>query len=293
MSQLFDSIEKAYELFEQKEYDLCLKEGLKIKEMLCNNAETNEITEDELTEIKSRFFNFMGFTYLALNILTEAKDSFESALNVNPNSTQACAGMGEVFYLIERDEEAKVMFEWALDNYPANVFAETGLKKVNQRLGLPANHNTLNMETTLTRGDEFYKILTEAYKLFNEKKFEDSLARLGEIETVFNRSVSSKNAVTKIISLENFKGFNYLALDNLTEAKKSFERALNLNGTSSQACSGLAEIFFLQKKEQEAKSMYEWAVKNNPNNLFAVEGLKKVNLVLGLHSDDNSLMITK
>jgi tetratricopeptide (TPR) repeat protein len=289
MSLLYQAIEKAYELFEKKEFNLSLQTALEAEELLKGEENSNTLSEEEKTEITGSLENFKGFNYLSLEQIAEAKDAFENSLNINPNSSQACAGMGEVFFLLERDEEAKVMFEWALDNSPTNLFAKAGLAKVNKRLGLPENHTTLNVETTLRRKDDFFKLISDSYRLFTEYKYEESLKKLADVEVIFNSGITSRTSAAKIVSLENFKGFNYLALDRTEEAKDCFERALNINPASSQACAGLAEIFYLQGREKEAKSMFEWAVKHNNINEFAVEGLKKTNIALGLDANDNSL----
>lgn len=289
MGSIYQGIEQAYELFEKKEFKQSLELAKKVEAMLQGDGQSENLSDQEKNEILSSLDNFKGFNYLALDQIGDARDSFEKSLNINPNSSQACAGMGEVFYLLERDEEAKVMYEWALDNNPSNQFASAGLAKINNRLGLPENHNTLNVETTLKKKDDFYKIITEAYRLFTDKNYEESLVKLAEVEKIINKGISSKTAAAKIVSLENFRGFNYLALNVLEPAKASFERALNLNPASSQACAGLGEILFLEGKEKEAKSMFEWAVKHNPLNEFAVEGLKKINKALGLKEDHSSL----
>ena len=71
-----------------------------------------------------------------------AKTCFENALNLNPNSSQACAGLGEILFLDEKDDEAKTMFEWGVKNNPANQFALAGLEKANQNLGLESVHTS-------------------------------------------------------------------------------------------------------------------------------------------------------
>ncbi len=289
MGSIYQAIEQAYELFEKKEFKQSLETAKTVEEMLQKKEHSENITEEEKNEIISSLDNFKGFNYLALDQVGDARESFEKSLNINPNSSQACAGMGEVFFLLERDEEAKVMYEWALDNNPSNQFAKAGLAKINNRLGLPENHNTLNVETALKKKDDFYKLITEAYRLFTDKNYEESLVKLAEVEKIFNKGVSSKTAAAKIVSLENFRGFNYLALNILEPAKASFERALNINPASSQACAGLGEILFLEGKEKESKSMFEWAVKHNALNEFAMEGLKKVNKALGFNEDHNTL----
>jgi hypothetical protein len=41
------------------------------------------------------------------------------------------------------ENEAKTMFEWAVQYNPGNKFAKSGLLKVNQSLGYTDFHNTL------------------------------------------------------------------------------------------------------------------------------------------------------
>ena len=43
------------------------------------------------------------------------------------------------------------------------------------------------------------------------------------------------------------------------------------------------------KSDKEAKTMYEYALENNPDNQFALGGLEKVNKILNL-SETNSSM---
>jgi len=62
---------------------------------------------------------------------------------------------------------------------------------------------------------------------------------------------------------------------------------LNLNPESSQACTGLAEILLIEGL-QNPKLCLNGGVKNNPNNIIAVEGLKKVNFLLGI-SDNKTV----
>ena len=45
------------------------------------------------------------------------------------------------------------------------------------------------------------------------------------------------------------------------------------------------------KVHLKGKTMFEWAIKNNPGNLFAVSGLAKVNRDLGLEESHNNLVL--
>ena len=280
MANFDQLVEDAYSLFERKDFQQALTKVIAAEEEWKNSAGM-KYSEAERQEIVASLENFKGFNYLALNDTKSAKDAFESALQANPNSSQACAGIGEVFYLQENDEESKIMFEWAVDNNPNNQFALSGLAKVNRHLGLPEYHNTLNIDLTIKKRDDFYKALSIAYKLFNEKKFEESLKKLAEIEKLFNKSLMNNDANLKYVSLENFKGFNFLALNLVENARQCFENALNINPNSSQACVGLGEVFYLEQKDSEAKAMFEWGLKNNPKNQIAHASLERVNKSLG------------
>ncbi|MCU7497219.1 MAG: hypothetical protein HF300_17735 [Ignavibacteria bacterium] len=279
MNKLDTLFGQAYELFEQKEFSRAVEK--------LNSAEN--LLDQGDSESQASLLNFKGFNYLGMDALGKARECFEKSLSINPASSQACAGLGEVFYLCEYDYEAKAMYEWALDYNAGNRFAAKGLAKVNKNLGLPESHNTLNLETSVSRKDSFYHLVGEAYRLFSEKRFRDVLEKITEAELYFNRQLPGKDTIQKVSSLENFKGFSYLALQEVENAKLAFENSLNLNPNSSQACAGLGEVLFLLGMETEAKTMFEWAVKNNHTNMFAKEGLAKVNRILGYPAEHSSV----
>ncbi len=292
MDQLTSLLDEAYELFNQKKFEESLQKLIQAQDMITDETQSTDIPRDKIADSRASIENFKGFSYLGLNQTERAQECFENALAINPNSSQACAGLAEIFYLQGMDYEAKIMFEWAIENNTMNQFAIAGLAKVNRALNLPEDHNTLNSETTFfeMKNNEFFEEIKEAYELFSQKRFTESLATLEQAERKLKTRKLNFNANTKIASLENFRGFNLLALDRISEARQAFEKALNINPSSSQACAGLGEIFYLQGRETEAKTMFEWAVVNNPKNHFAAERLKKVNRELGLAEDDNSLL---
>ena len=80
-----------------------------------------------------------------------------------------------------------------------------------------------------------------------------------------------------------------LANGNIELAQKYFAEELEIQPNSSAACAGLAEVFLAQELFENAKTMYEWAVKNDPNNKSAIEALKNVNVELGFEPAHTSL----
>ncbi|NOX19355.1 MAG: tetratricopeptide repeat protein [Chlorobi bacterium] len=271
------AVSEAYEKFVRKKYD----EAINILQKAEEAIDPEPVTREEKQTL-SGVLNFKGFSYLGLNDYNSARGCFENALYLNPDSSQACAGLGEVFYLIEQDSEAKTMYEWALKNEPNNKFAVAGLEKVSKVLGIEEQTEENNKEIEL--------LISSAYDDFENKEFENAVEKLKSAEALIEERFTEEERAVTIASVSNFMGFNHLALNNKDEAKKCFEKALENNPQSSQACAGLGEIFFLNGEDEESKKMYEWAVKNNPDNRYAQGGLKKVNNVLGLGDADNSLL---
>lgn len=80
-----------------------------------------------------------------------------------------------------------------------------------------------------------------------------------------------------------------LAANDPDSATKYFENELVINPNSSAACLGLGIVFEIKQNLEAAKAMYEWAVKNDVNNIKAADALAKVNQELGLEIFHNSL----
>lgn len=137
--------------------------------------------------------------------------------------------------------------------------------------------------------DEFVKRFERASKHLEDKEYNFALS---ELEFSLNQYDSSEKAVS-IISKEDLLILSAnisLILKDLEKAKSNFEEALKLNPTSSESCFGLGQVFYQAELFEESKTMVEWAIKNNPENVKAIEALKSVNEVLSLPQDHNSLL---
>lgn len=282
--ELDAKLNTAYQLFQEKEFEKSLHLVLEVDETIKMSKEFN------YKELSAGLNNFIGFNFLGMEEYQNAQDAFEEALNANSTSSQACAGLGEVFFIQQKDKEAKVMFEWAVKNNPKNYFAALGLAKVNQTLGYPADHNSLYLGLPDEIEKEFSSLVTSAYDLFENKNFDATLAKIDQAEKILVENLDEIKIQKALTSLYNLRGFAYLSLNNIAKAKEAYEKALNINPNSSQACAGLGEVLFLTNKDDEAKRMFEYAVSYEPLNQFAIAGLKKVNQSLGLLENDNSLL---
>jgi len=278
-------VTEAYDLFKSNMYIESLNKLLAAEKYF--NGHLSKPTNSALA---AAFFNLKGYNYLGLNKTDDAKECFEHALILDPNSSEACAGLGQYFYLSGNEEHAKVMFEFAAKNNPENSFAVEGLAKINAILNLSKEHNSLLEDNTEKLRSNLSEILSSVFKLFELKKYDEALETLRKTEQLFYSQLDRETENHLISSYENLKGLILLALNKAEEAQESFELALNINPVSSQACAGIGEVFFISGKDKEAKIMYEWAVKNNPENKFAVEGLSKINSLLGFENTHTTLV---
>ncbi len=279
-----EQLNAAYELFEKNKFVESLTK-LDVVEKLIQNSK-----EERKNELLSSILNFKGFNYLGLKKLDEAHNTFEYSLRLNPGSSQACAGLGEYLYLNNNDKEAKTMFEWAVKNNPENYFAIQGLAKVNKILELPLDHSSLDLGVPEEINSEFIGLITSAYENFDAKKHVKAIDNIDKAIELLLSVTDEFDSKKQLVSLTNFKGFNYLSLGENAKAKECFEYSLEKNPNSSQASAGLGELLFLEGKDKEAKIMYEYALQYEPRNAFAIAGLQKVNKELGIKENDNSLI---
>ena len=269
---------------DEKEYDSALRKIIKLLDNF--DCEQGKYCNTDLVKLT----NIAGNLALLTQDYESARLFFEKALNADPESSAACAGLAEIFYVNENYEASKEMFEFSVKFDSANETAIKRLKNIDSILNeqtLPCNQKSSNLDDVLN------EILNKVYKLFSLKAYEKAIDALEQTKALFYANFEDSGENTLICVYENLKGFNFLGMNDTIQARQCFERALQLDPGSSQACTGLGETFYLEGMDKEAKVMFEWGVKNNPENKMAEEGLKKVNSILCLMETDNSLVLAE
>ncbi len=244
-------LESAYNDFSRKDYSSALKS---VQEL-----------EETYKEQYASILNFRAFIYMAKNNQEMARTYFEKAKTVNPESSQAYAGLGEILYIENKDYEAKKMFEIAIRLNPDNKFALGGLNK-------------LPKTSSIFQGSKILKfveqMISEAFDLFSKDAFDSALEKITAAEDELRKRDDADCVMMS--RLLNFKGSAQLKLNLLNEARMSFEEALTVYPESSPACVGLADVFSRERNFDAAKTMYEWAIKINPQNEAAHIGLQSI-----------------
>lgn len=138
-------------------------------------------------------------------------------------------------------------------------------------------------------GDSFIILLSELNDLIESGKIDESISKaLLYLEKV--KAETEGCNPQNLQSLFNLLGNLHLHKNDLMNAHQYFAEELKLNPESSRACFGLAQTFLAGEMYNEAKTMFEWAVHHNSDNTEAVNGLIKVNELLGLENDNYSLV---
>ncbi len=150
-----------------------------------------------------------------------------------------------------------------------------------EKYSINANH-----ENELTA--KFYSEFYELNKLISFGKYDECIRKtliyLEEIK-VNKQDYDKEN--TEL--LYNLIGNLYLYKNDIESAHHYFAEELKINPESSRACLGLAQTFSAGEMYNEAKTMFEWAVHYNSENKDALNGLIRVNELLGLERDNYSL----
>lgn len=238
-----------------------------------NSAEENYSVSEENNFSLEDLYILRGTSKFNLRRFEEAKIDFENALKTNPNSSEACLGLGQYFYANGLFEKAKIMFEWAVKYNPDHPGAQKALANVNSKLNLTMSNNSLSEEKEIENQNVNTDPLNEAAQLFTNKKYREALTKLFELR---------KQHEEILASVENFIAFNYLELNEDDKTKEAAERALKLNPFSSQAYATLGEIHYREKNYSAAMKMFEIALKHNPENNFAKTGLQNAEQALGI-----------
>lgn len=98
------------------------------------------------------------------------------------------------------------------------------------------------------------------------------------------------NSIITYTELLNLAGNISLANNNLENAAQYFETELTEDSNSSSACLGLGQVLMLSDQPEQAKVMFEWAVRYDNKNEFAAKFLAEVNSKLGHKIDHMSVV---
>jgi len=228
-----------------------------------NRYEEAEIQLREATRLSPQdyaAYELLGRSLEAQDSITQAKRSYEFALNIHPNYVPALIGMAAVALKEGQNRAAEDYAARAAETEPNNVRANLLLSEAYYRND---NFNAAYGQLLSTR--KFAATDPELLMLLGKveyarRMYADAIATL---EATRNLGVTTDE-------LFLYLGLSSLALDRLTDAEKFFRLAAFKNAGNEQVWKGLGEAFLKQKKWQDAAEATAKALAIDPNDLEAM-----------------------
>ena len=169
---------------------------------------------------KENLFLLAANINLVINDFQQAKSYFESALELNPSSSEACKGLAKIFLAEENYEAANTMFGYALVNNLDDDESFNSILEINSLLKL---ENDISINENNTNEAE----LAEVEMLIENKNVEKAEEKLLLVLSVdpFNVDALNNYAVVKILKEEHETALKYLRrvflLDENNEVAKN------------------------------------------------------------------------
>jgi Flp pilus assembly protein TadD len=178
-----------------------------------------------------------------------ARLHFSVALQQNPDSAAALAGLGTIFYQENLIPESTRMFKRALEKDPENTNAMLYLGKISrEEADLTASIRWLDRAVEINPDDP--EILTEL-AITNDTIGQEHLAYA---EPLYRKVVE---LLPHLAAPYNNLGFNLLLQGRYSEAINTFSKALSLAPRNPRAKNNLATAYLLNGETDKALSLFE------------------------------------
>jgi ADP-heptose:LPS heptosyltransferase/GT2 family glycosyltransferase/Flp pilus assembly protein TadD/ubiquinone/menaquinone biosynthesis C-methylase UbiE len=210
-------ISEITKLIEIKDYQTGIN---KIVEFL---SELDKMNKGISNPNKELLYTLLGKLYMLEGDYEKANIFYEKELQLNPTSSRACAGLGDVFFVTGLYNEAKTMFEWALRYKPVDNSLFNKLVEVNNILKLESFNYSLyekvddssaikESENLIKEGCliEAEKVLVEI--LSNQPSQLDALNNYAVVQILRENLEEALAALERIFTIEPN---NEIAVDNL------------------------------------------------------------------------------
>jgi tetratricopeptide (TPR) repeat protein len=211
----------------------------------------------------SRARSLLGWIQASRGKASEARDSFDQALKLDPRSVDALVGQGEVLYSEGRNTEALARFDTAVQIDPKNVRAivsDAKAKIVLERLA--------DAKTQLTAARTAFP--TDMRIAFWLAKVETALGNKKAAEDAYAIAIGLANPA-KPEAIEPYVGLaEMLASDGrATEAQAKLDEAKAKLPDSAAMQRALGEVSAVQGNYDDAILHYQAAVQKDPEDLSA------------------------
>jgi len=190
-----------------------------------------------------------GDNCYAMGKARDAVTHYRRALELNPGSGQAAAGLGAAAYQAGETDEAAKAYELALQLNPNDFMTRLALARVYWRLNKP-DAAAAQQQTVIQSHPQF----AQAY------------AEYGETLVQMRRFTGALPALERGIELGwreamvyNVLGNTLAALGNTDEARRAYEQAIQRDAKYVDAYANLAVIYIGTRQQQKARQYFQEA----------------------------------
>ncbi len=194
-----------------------------------------------------------GDNYYAMGQAQDAIIHYRRALELDPSSGQAAAGLGAAAYRAGEIDQAAKAYELALQLNANDFMNRLALAKVYWRL------NKLDAAATQQR-----------IVIHSHPQYAEAYAEYGETLVQMRRFVEALPALRKGIELGhrdamvyNILGNTLAALGNAEEARHAYEQAIQLDAKYVEAYANLAVVYIGMGKLEKAREYFQGACRLN------------------------------
>jgi Tfp pilus assembly protein PilF len=264
-------IEKAFRFFDQKKFNLALKEFQKV-----------DIDEYEFAyEVQ----NYIGVIYLRKMNYKKAKAYFNDALSIEPRFADAYNNLGVLYIAQGRYELALSEFQSCLSHDPRHEKALKNRKLVDDILNKKISLETIEMFSK-ARNKSNYSDMAKAYEAILQKQpnLKEARNNLAVSYYYLGESSKAKKLLEALLKTnpryhEAHNNYAYVLVHFGEEelAKRHYITSIKLKPTYTISLLNLGELFFKQKNFKDAERVWRTVLKVEPLNKQAIDLLKLLN----------------
>ena len=221
-------------------------------------------------------------TYLRNRQPTKALDMVKPLLEEAPDNGDVLALAGEVYMQNGYTAEAEKVFAKAAALDPKDTSKRTALALTHLNSGDPEKgYRELEQAAAADPGIRADLALIATYS--QQRKFDEALKAIAELE---------KKQPDKALP-HSLRGAVYAGKNDLPAARKSFERALELEPTDFASAASLARLDLADKKPDDARKRFEGVLAKDPKNMRALLALAELRAQTGGTTDEVATLIGK
>ena len=147
-------------------------------------------------------------------------------------------------------------------------------------------------ETPESAGDlelpESVKNLSAEQRQKLQKLLNDASAYIGgiRIQEAFEKIIEAESITTDLFQLHNLKGAAYTKIRDFPKARKSFEKALELNPGAFMSRFNITELDFVEQKFDDAEKNFKKLLEDSPKMNIGTKRLIEFKILISLLAQD-------